>query len=92
MLVELVGGNYSIEDGLVNGAEGVFKYYTQIPIDIVWTEFSDEKVGVLAPASMQHLYTPTIMSSWTPIKRITLHITLDNMRNIMRAQFPIQLA
>ena len=48
MLVELVGGNYSIEDGLVNGAEGVFKYYTQIPTDIVWIEFSDEKSGVLA--------------------------------------------
>ena len=77
---------------MVNGAEGVFKYYTQIPTDIVWIEFSDEKFGVLAQASMQHLYTPAIMSRWTPIKRITLHIVLDNKRNIMRAQFPIQLA
>ena len=29
MLVELIAGNYSIEDGLVNGAEGLFRYYTK---------------------------------------------------------------
>ena len=29
MLVELIGRNYSIEDGLVNGEEGLFRHYTK---------------------------------------------------------------
>ena len=39
MLVELIGGNYAIDDGFVNDAEGIFKHYTQDEIDIVWIEF-----------------------------------------------------
>ena len=27
MLIELVGGNFVIDDGLVNGAEGIFKEF-----------------------------------------------------------------
>ena len=34
MLVELCAGNYNIEDGLVNGADGVFKKYTRKTKDI----------------------------------------------------------
>ena len=29
MLVELYAGNYNIEDGLVNGADGAFKSYSK---------------------------------------------------------------
>ena len=29
MLIELFAGNYNIEDGLVNGADGIFSTYTR---------------------------------------------------------------
>lgn len=47
MLVELCAGNYNIEDGLVNGANGVFKKYTRKTedIDIIWIEFIDTTIG-----------------------------------------------
>ena len=46
MLVELIVGNYSIEDGLVNGAEGLFRYYTKNNPGFIWIEFLDTKVGL----------------------------------------------
>jgi len=39
MFIELIGGNYAIEDGLVNDVEGIFRHYTKGNIDIVWIEF-----------------------------------------------------
>ena len=47
MLVELYAGKYSIEDGLVNGADGVFKSYIRkhMDMDIVWIEFGDLTIG-----------------------------------------------
>ena len=35
MLVELIGGNYAIDNDFVNGAKGVFKKYTKDKVDIV---------------------------------------------------------
>ena len=32
MLVELIGGNVATDDGLVNGAEGIFKQYKNVHI------------------------------------------------------------
>ena len=48
MLVEIVGGSYSIEDGLVNGTEVIFKHYSHTAPDIIWIEFVDQKVGAFA--------------------------------------------
>jgi len=41
MLVELYAGNYNTQDGLVNGAEGIFKRYTicNSEYDMVWIHF-----------------------------------------------------
>jgi len=39
IIVELIEGNYAIEDGLVNYVDGIFKRYTKGNIDIVWIEF-----------------------------------------------------
>jgi hypothetical protein len=47
MLVELYAWNYNIEDGLVNGADGIFKTYIQNNkyVDVVWIEFADKVIG-----------------------------------------------
>ena len=34
MLVELYASNYNIEDGLVNGVDGIFKVYTRKNKDV----------------------------------------------------------
>ena len=43
MSVELYAGNYNTQDGLVNGAEGIFKRYTRCnsEYDMVWIHFPD---------------------------------------------------
>ena len=91
MRVELIGGKYSTEDGLVNGAEGLFRYYTKSNPELIWIEFMDTKVGLLERNKMRCLFTPEIKCSWTPIKRITLQTTNENNISVMRTQFPIQL-
>ena len=50
MLVELYAGNYNTQDGLVNGAEGIFKRYTicNNEYDMVW---------ITTNASDHHLLT-----------------------------------
>ena len=83
MLGELIAGNYSIEDGLVNGAEGLFRYYTKNNPGFIWIEFLDTKVGLLERNKMRCLFTPEIKSSWTPIKRITLQTTNENNISVM---------
>ena len=47
MLVELHAGNYKIEDGLVNGVDGIFKEYTKKrkDVDVVWIDFADTIIG-----------------------------------------------
>jgi len=35
MLVELITENYAIQDGLVDGLDGIFKCYTKNIIDII---------------------------------------------------------
>ena len=63
MLVEFIAGNYSIEDGLVNGAEGLFRYYTKNNPGFIWIEFLDTKVGLLERNKMHHLFTSDIKYS-----------------------------
>ena len=92
MLVELIEGNYSIEHGLVNGAEGLFRYYTKNNPGFIWIEFLDTKVGLLERNKMHHLFTSDIKYSWTPIKRITFQTTTESNSTVMRTQFLIQLA
>ena len=92
MLIELIGGNYAVEDGLVNGVEGVFRFYTTRKIDIVWVEFTDQIVGSMQRATMRHLYKPGIIDTWTPITRICRQIQSIHKTFFSREQFPIQLA
>ncbi len=45
MLIELIGGNYAIDDGLVNDTDGIFRLYTGGIPDVVWIEFTDMEIG-----------------------------------------------
>ena len=74
MLVELIVGNYAISNGLVNDVDGIFRFYTKGEHDIVWIEFVNPAIGILQRASMHHLFTPEIASTWTPITRVCRNI------------------
>jgi len=92
MLIELIEGNYAIEDGLVNGVEGIFRHYTEGKNDIVWIEFADRNVGLIQRTKMQNFFTSNIPQNWTPMTRICRKIRKKNRVNFIRQQFPIQLA
>lgn len=92
MLVELIGGNYAINDGLVNGADGIFRLYTSGTPDIVWIEFTDTTIGSKQCQTMHHLYRIGIESKWTPIARICAHVDTRNGSHLIREQFLVQLA
>ena len=45
ILVELIGGNFSIQDGLINGSDGVFMHYTLGDPNIIWIDFRNSSIG-----------------------------------------------
>jgi hypothetical protein len=78
MVVELCVGNYATYDGLVNGANGVFKISTSYHNKtIVWILFPNPKIRMLAKEKCTHLYTNNIQSNWTPIESIIKDIKTD---------------
>lgn len=91
ILIELIAGNLDTQDGLVNGADGIFQLHTTQHHDIVWIEFCDPHVGRLCREQMHNLYTDSIPNSWTPITRITRKIKTSS-KTITSSQYPIQLA
>ena len=96
MLVELYAGNYNIEDGLVNGVDGIFKAYTRKnkDVDVMWIEFTDTIIGQAQRKKHFQLYDKSIQSSWTPILRIAKPnaTSTNKYQTTIRKQFPIQLA
>ena len=60
--------------------------------DIVWIEFVDPTIGLLQRASLHHLFTLEITSTWTPITRVCTNIQLKNGLSFNRKQFLVQLA
>jgi hypothetical protein len=75
MLVELFVRNYDTLDGLVNGVDGTFKYFTQTSSkSFIWIEFYNSKIGKKTRNKNLHIYEqfPIINTKWTPIeKKIT---------------------
>ena len=65
MLIELFAGNYNIEDGLVNGADGIFRTYTRNKneLDIIWIEFVDPSIGTSQRKRFNELYDKYIKST-----------------------------
>jgi hypothetical protein len=71
MLAELCVGNYVTFDGLMNGADGIFKAsttYCEKPI--TWIMFHNSKIGTLRRELYSHYYDNNIESKWTPIEHI----------------------
>ena len=47
MLIELIGGKFSIYDRLMDSANEIFKLHTTIEKDILWVEFTYPTIGLL---------------------------------------------
>jgi len=96
MLVELCVGNYDTLDGLVNGADGTFKDFTQtFSTSFIWTKFYNSKIGNKMRNKNLHIYEQflIIITEWTHIEKKTTEIQMGNDPShiITRIQFPIQL-
>ncbi len=94
MVVELCAWNYATYDGLVNGANGVFKTSTSYHNKtMVWILFPNQKIGMLVREKSTQLYTNNIQSNWTPIETIIKNIKIGKNQThiITRIQFSIQL-
>lgn len=92
MFVELIGGNYAINNGLVNGTEGIFKQYEKDKVKIIWIEFSSPSNGSMQWENMQKHFAINIPSTRKPITRICKQMAIMNRTHILLEQFPIQLA
>lgn len=67
MLVELIGNNYHIQDGLINGVESIFRASTTTKSDTIWNEFFDPTIGTIQQKEMLHFFKDGIMYNWTPM-------------------------
>ena len=92
MLVEIIRGNFSTDDGLVNGAEGIFRECTNYKLDIVWIEFTSPLTSTLQWGKMHKHFVQNIQCTWKPIIRISRQMTFKNKRHILQQQFPVRLA
>jgi hypothetical protein len=95
MFIELCN-NYVISDGLVNGADGLFKATTSCNNkSYIWIKKFNSKVGITTRFSNSHLYKELdIELAWTPIEALAKEIRIGKNQThlITQIQFPIQLA
>ncbi len=57
MLIELCVGNYATFDGLVNGADNIFKNYTRTySKSYMWIDFQNLQIGVNIRIEYAQLY------------------------------------
>jgi len=67
-LVEIYVGNYSSQDGLVNGADGIVKAYIKTnDIDALWFKFLDTNIEHCQARKLASLYSKGIFEDWIPI-------------------------
>ncbi len=71
MLVELCVNNYATFNGLVNGADGIFKTLTTYcEKTIIWIMFQNFKIGTLTKEIDNHYHDNNIDSKWILIEPI----------------------
>jgi hypothetical protein len=56
MLVELCTGNHITNEGLVNGANGIFKKLTTTPKSLVWIDFGSPHIGIEIKLKILNVY------------------------------------
>ena len=83
MLIELFAGNYNIEDGIVNSADGIFRTYTRNKneLDIMWIEFVDPTIGRRQRKRFNELYDKDFKSTWKPIMRIAKSLSTTSNKS-----------
>jgi hypothetical protein len=66
MLVEIYACNYDSQDGLVNGADGILKAYTnKDEVDVLWVKFHDPHIGHRQANKLAYLYNSNTSRDWT---------------------------
>jgi len=66
MLVGLCVSDYATFNGLVNGANDIFKAsITYCEKIIIWIMFQNSKIGTLTKEKYSHYYNNNIESKWT---------------------------
>ena len=94
-----ITNNVNVKDGVTNGSScTVKKFDYRVPnserVSIVWVEFEDRDTGKELRADYSHLYRHGIDKHWTPIIEVTrlFTIKMNNIFQVKRKQFPLQLA
>lgn len=68
ILVEIYTGNYDSQDVIINGADGIIKYYTKTDdIDFIWIQIFDMNIGHRQARKLASLYSEGISKDWIPI-------------------------
>jgi hypothetical protein len=95
MLVELCN-NYVISDGLVNGADGLFKATTSFNNkSYIWINFFNSEIRITIRFSNLQLYKEfDVDFTWSPTESVAkkIRIRKNQTHLITQIQFPIQLA
>jgi hypothetical protein len=82
MLVELCASNYSTNNGLVNGANGIFQaFQASNSQKVIWILFNNIKSGQLTRTKNAHFYEHKIHPTWTPIESISKDIQIGSKFN-----------
>jgi len=68
VLVEIYAHNYDSQDGLVNGADGILKAYTNTDkVDVLWIKLHDPHIGHRQSNKLAYLYNSNTSRDCTPI-------------------------
>lgn len=91
MFVELIHRNYNIQDGLVNGAEGIFIKSIAFENGAISIKFIDPVIGTIQREKMVQFYKDGIISTWTPVIRVCRNNESNNKIRFIGEPIPIQL-
>ncbi|XP_069108223.1 uncharacterized protein [Argopecten irradians] len=91
-----ITANLNIQDGLVNGAcchvrKIEYKQENTDRPSIIWVQFEDNSTGLETRRTYNHLRSPNIDNTWTPIFD-TQRNFMYNRKSFIRIQFPIRPA
>jgi hypothetical protein len=95
ILVEIRACYYDSQDGLVNGTDGMLKYYRKtIKVDVFWIKFHEPHIGHRQENKLSYLYNSKNACDWTPILQISKPVSTSEKTSQLKIQkqIPIKLA